>query len=58
MVKNNIESNAVRYITEVLQEQLIMRKNKKRGGATVMAQNTTLMQTANTTYKAQQTILL
>ncbi|WP_369607120.1 hypothetical protein [Helicobacter trogontum] len=32
MVKNNIESNAVRYITEVLQEQLIMRKNKKRGG--------------------------
>lgn len=57
MVKNNIESNAVRYITEVLQEQLIMRKNKK-GGATVMAQNTTLMQTANTTYKAQQTILL
>ncbi|WP_158659192.1 hypothetical protein [Helicobacter trogontum] len=32
MVKNNIESNAVRYITEVLQEQLIMRKNKKGGG--------------------------
>ncbi|WP_161976735.1 hypothetical protein [Helicobacter trogontum] len=32
MFKNNIESNAVRYITEVLQEQLIMRKNKKKGG--------------------------